>query len=466
MGLVLSPMRVRASTIAAVVWFLVPVAYAQPVPVQEEADAGQPDAAVPAPPARPRVPRRDRAVVPVRELPAAPPASTPELRPPVDGPSEVRGPREEAEPERSRTAGPPVPNTVASEEGPSPGPVEPSGSVAVQTQSSETSSDAVPDTLVSSPRRMPGDGTAVEPPTATTSPSSARPTTEGGPAAPFPNAGSPREVVQYVPFPVPESAASLEEWVPGIPDWARGTVGSALVLLVLLLAASAGLRWARRHLPEEGVIPSAARFLEVMSRLLVASAVVIFTARLLWDVAGDAYKWILVAASLAVGWSVRDVLPDLVAAAVLRFEAKVRPGIWIAGEGFEGVVERRALRAVWLKDPAGDRVAIPNRRLMQVALRVQDGMGAVHDVPVRLASSVPAALARQAILEAVVTSPYVAPDVRAAVRRDGGVPDLWHVRASLLDERYAMAFEGELLERVEAVLEGAFASQSLDPGHG
>ena len=256
------------------------------------------------------------------------------------------------------------------------------------------------------------------------------------------------------PLRVPGGAGpAMEAWVPGIPEWAHGTVGSALLILLVLLVLAVALQWLRSHLPKAGVLPALVRTLEVGLRLCIFLAVLLVGARLLWGVAGGAYKWILVASALGAGWSVRDVLPDLAAAVVLRFEGRVRPGVWVTSDGFEGVVERRALRAVWLRDPSGDRVAVPNRRMVASILRIQHGMGALHDVPIRLASNVTAAEARSAILEAVVTSPYVAPDVRAAVRRDGATPDLWHVRASLLDERYARAFEGELLERVEAVLD-------------
>jgi hypothetical protein len=78
----------------------------------------------------------------------------------------------------------------------------------------------------------------------------------------------------------------------------------------------------------------------------------------------------------------------------------------------------------------------------------------VHDASVRLPANVPAAVARRALLDAVLTSPQVSAKEPPIVRRSGTDPTLWHVRAHLVDVRLGPRFEGEILERAEEILEG------------
>ena len=256
---------------------------------------------------------------------------------------------------------------------------------------------------------------------------------------------------QLLPVVVPPSGA-IRDLIPSPPSWARGNLPLGLAVLLAGLLLTWVLRRFRHALPRDGWMPWLVRTLILVARLATAAAALVLIAKLLSPFAIDAYPWLLAAAALAVGWSLRDVLPDMVAAVVLRLENRLKPGVWVASAHYEGVVEGRSLRALWLRDPRGDRLAIPNRSVLGTALRIQEGMGAIHDVALRLPPGELAQHTREAILEAVVTSPYVAATAEPAIRRDGADPDLWRVRARLLHERYAIHFEGELLERVEAAM--------------
>jgi small-conductance mechanosensitive channel len=188
--------------------------------------------------------------------------------------------------------------------------------------------------------------------------------------------------------------------------------------------------------------------------LLIAIGIV---TRLVPGSLGPVLSWALLAAAAALGWSARDILPDVLASAVLIFERRVRPGVWITAAGHSGIVEARGLRAVWIRDSLGHRIAIPNRLFLSGAVISQPG-GAFHDVNLRFAvPGIPAARLRRALLDAVLASPWVQPDADGVVRRDGSDPSMWHVRARLIDVRFAVSFEDELLERAEEMLaaEGA-----------
>lgn len=253
------------------------------------------------------------------------------------------------------------------------------------------------------------------------------------------------------------SSGDLRDLVPGLPAWARGNVPQSLGLLLVFLLLAYALRRTRRALPRQGLVPLLTLGLSFLVRIGLVSAVLLLLAAIFRPFAEGAYPWFLAAAAIATGWSLRDVLPDVAAAITIRLENRIKPGVWISSDRYEGVVERRAIRALWLRDPYGDRLAIPNRQILSTTLRIQEDSGAIHDVALRLpsnneAESLDAAATRQGILEAVLTSPYVAAEANPAIRRDGEEPDVWRVRARLLHERYAVHFEGELLERVYGAL--------------
>ena len=115
-----------------------------------------------------------------------------------------------------------------------------------------------------------------------------------------------------------------------------------------------------------------------------------------------------------------------------------------------------------LDDRCGHCVAIPNRLIVGQALKWRLDDELVHDVALRFRSHEPASRTRRAIEDAVLTSPWVRPDKSPQISRDGAEPDLWHVRAHLLDLRFATRFEGDLLERAEDVLAAQTRPRDFD----
>jgi small-conductance mechanosensitive channel len=166
----------------------------------------------------------------------------------------------------------------------------------------------------------------------------------------------------------------------------------------------------------------------------------------------DWILWTLLALALVVGWSVRDLFADVVAGGILAAERRVKRGMWVSGEGFQGTVEGRSLRATWLRDGQGHRLTVPNRAMVGAPMVYDAGADAEHEVVVRLEGYDDAGKVRMALTDAILSSPWVLAGATPVVLRDPADPVVWRVRTKLLEPRFSAHFEGELLERVEDLL--------------
>jgi small-conductance mechanosensitive channel len=162
--------------------------------------------------------------------------------------------------------------------------------------------------------------------------------------------------------------------------------------------------------------------------------------------------WALAVLALVAGWSVRDLFADLVAGVVLAAERRVKKGMWVSGDGFQGTVEGRSLRATWLRDGQGHRITVPNRAMVGGPMVYDVGADAEHEVVVRLEGYRDASKVRMALTDAILSSPWVLAGATPVVLRDPADPIVWRVRTKLLEPRFSVHFEGELLERVEDLL--------------
>jgi hypothetical protein len=288
------------------------------------------------------------------------------------------------------------------------------------------------------------------------------------------DAGAPREAheppatapTEGVPSEVPADAMKptlpdVAGWVSAIPE-VPGSLLAMFAVAILALVLAGAARRAREALPPEGLIPLAVAIAHLLLQLLVVLTVLAIGARLLPASLEPVVPWVLVGAAIAVGWSAREILPDVVGALVIAFERRVRPGTWVAGPDFAGLVERRGIRAVWIRDGHGNRLAVPNRHVVGTTVTFQLGAGPVHEVTVRLRTTRPPRLVREALHEATLISPWVRPEASPQIRQDGRDPELWHVRAHLLEMRFAALFEGDLLERAEEALARAGEKRDVD----
>jgi hypothetical protein len=178
----------------------------------------------------------------------------------------------------------------------------------------------------------------------------------------------------------------------------------------------------------------------------------------------DWILWALVALALVIGWSIRDLFADIIAGAVLAAERRVKKGVWVSGDGFQGTVEGRTLRATWLRDGQGHRLTVPNRAMVGAPMVYDAGVDAEHEVVVRLEGYQDASKVRMALTDAILSSPWVLAGANPVVLRDPADPVVWRVRTKLLEPRFSVHFEGELLERVEDLLRYEPDDADTSPG--
>lgn len=224
--------------------------------------------------------------------------------------------------------------------------------------------------------------------------------------------------------------------------------GLALLLLALASVLMANLaRRARAPLLPDGVLPTTLRLVETVSRLLVVFFVLGVLAAWLPASIAPGLPWVVVAIAVAVGWSARDVLPDLVGWLFISLEGNVRPGQWLSVDGRRGRVERVGMRATRLRDHLGNVLLMPNRALVRGPITADVGWPTI-EVRLRLDPAHGPARIRSALREAAELSPWVAP-CEPEVYREG---EAWVVRLDLLDGTFADRLEGTLAERVEEIL--------------
>ncbi|KPK17153.1 MAG: hypothetical protein AMJ62_02780 [Myxococcales bacterium SG8_38] len=277
-------------------------------------------------------------------------------------------------------------------------------------------------------------------------------TSEPAPEAPHERTGKARI---EIPEP-PESIAKMP--LRAEPPAARAPAQEKSRPLLLLFLALLGLgivlfvaerarSWIRTNIALRGV-------LTVLVMLLRLGGLAIILAIVLKLIPGaqDWILWTLLVLAVVVGWSVRDLFADLVAGIVLAAERRVKKGVWISGEGFQGTVEGRSLRATWLRDGQGHRLTVPNRAMVGAPMVYDLGADAEHEVVVRLEGYEDASKVRMALTDAILSSPWVLAGATPVVLRDPADPVVWRVRTKLLEPRFSVHFEGELLERVEDLL--------------
>jgi hypothetical protein len=136
--------------------------------------------------------------------------------------------------------------------------------------------------------------------------------------------------------------------------------------------------------------------------------------------------------------------------------------MWVSGDGFQGTVEGRSLRATWLRDGQGHRLTVPNRAMVDAPMVYDAVTEAEHEVVVRLEGYDDASRVRMALTDAVLSSPWVIAGAIPVVLRDPADPVVWRVRTKLLEPRFSVHFEGELLERVEDLLRHEPTGRELD----
>lgn len=292
---------------------------------------------------------------------------------------------------------------------------------------------------------IPSDPAAWGPPT---SDASSDPPAPDTPPAPVPQ--GPSTVVTNT-NPVIVQTNPLQALVPH--RGARG-IRAALGLgfaAALFGAFAAVLRRLGTRFKPSGIVPAGLRVVELIARTMVAIFGLGVVAALLPAFIAPVVPVVLLAGAVAVGWSARDIVTDLVAGLFVGVEGQLRAGSWIQGERYAGTVETIGLRVTWLRDVHGRRIVVPNRVLLAQPLVADDSPWPRIQFTVTLHDG-DATRIRAALDEAIVLSPWVAPEPDMEVHPDAKHPGHWQVAVRLLDGKYADRFQGNLRERVDEIL--------------
>ncbi|MBN2799712.1 MAG: mechanosensitive ion channel [Deltaproteobacteria bacterium] len=291
---------------------------------------------------------------------------------------------------------------------------------------------AVPPALPSPP------AAGVEPdPSPVAAPELALSTVEAAPAQPL------RPQVVRVPVAPSHEAPTLRSYLPGIP-WRGARAGFAFVALMLALIGGDQLLGRLSHrLTPYGLLPALHGTSRAALRLVAMGAGLAAISAFLPRSLAPALPFLIVTVAVALGWSARDLLPDLVAGFILLVERRVRPRRWLQIRGHAGIVEHIGLRATWLRDASGRTIAIPNRDLLSQPLEADPLRWPAVEVLVHSPVQ-----SRRLIQETALSLPWVASEGTVYVI-SGEQPEEWRVRIRLIEAAYTERFRGALQELLD-----------------
>ena len=243
-----------------------------------------------------------------------------------------------------------------------------------------------------------------------------------------------------------EAAPTAELWPFEPPTGGQSFARSALWFFIATLAVFLARRMdgARGTLPKRGLLPVLARVIKVVSRITALIAVLFGSMRLVPDAYFQYFPVVLVAASVAVGWSARDVLHDVLAGILLVVEHHLVPDMRVEADGRVGTVISVGFRSVSMESDDGQIIRIPNRDFLSTDTRMDKSPYAPVEVVVEAPHG-----ARRRLEEIALASPLVAPGQPPEVFRDPEHPERWVVRARLVHPRWTLAFRGAVQDRLE-----------------
>ena len=243
------------------------------------------------------------------------------------------------------------------------------------------------------------------------------------------------------PPPVP----TMAEVIPSADLPFRGPWAALFLLFLtgLSLSSVGAIRRLGQELRPTGLLPSAITTTIRAVRTLAALAFIGAVIALVPAAYAPALPWMILACAVAVGWSVRDVLPDLVGGVVLRVEGRLARGQRLPAHG---VIESVGLLSTTLRDGQTTQT-MPNRLLLTEPLVRDEAHWPAVEVWLLLPEA-PAASIRLAIADAALTTPWGAPGEMPIIEQDPAQPARWRVSQRIIDARFTSHFRGSLRERV------------------
>jgi small-conductance mechanosensitive channel len=233
----------------------------------------------------------------------------------------------------------------------------------------------------------------------------------------------------------------------------EGSVPQNLLVALLALIFSQAAASPLKSLESSGLFPFVLRIGVFGGRLVAAMAFLAAFFTLLPESLRPAVPWVLVAAGVALGWSARDMLRDLLAAVVLLVERRIRPGIRLRTQDHSGVVSRMGFRAVYLESDEGAELGVPNRVFLSRAYELDTDPHLPIEIRLRIRSPKSTDQIRESLIEMALFSPFLAPGHRPEAVRDPEEAGMWLLKCRLLSSQFIKAFEGALEEQIETSLE-------------
>jgi hypothetical protein len=143
-------------------------------------------------------------------------------------------------------------------------------------------------------------------------------------------------------------------------------------------------------------------------------------------------------ATLAVGRTLSQWLPDLFAGLTVLLEGQLRPGHTLTVDGVQGDIQWIGLRSTRLRDATGLGHDVPNQRLLG-PLTHQASPWPVVTVRAHASTDRAPTEITQRLQEIGALSPWAAPGFASVVTRDPTLPEIWHVTTHILELRFTGA---------------------------
>lgn len=247
--------------------------------------------------------------------------------------------------------------------------------------------------------------------------------------------------------------AFAQELEMPVPLEASGSVLEHCFVALLALLISQATVSPLRRLQSTGFLPFVFRIVFFGGRLVATMAFLSVFFLLLPESLRPAIPWVLVAAGVALGWSARDMLRDILAAGVLLVERRLKPGVRIRTQDHSGIITRMGFRAVYLNSDGGGELGLPNRSFLSRAFEIDPNPHLPIEIRLQIQSQASTDTIREALVEMALFSPFLAPGHRPEAVRDPGNHNIWILKGRLLSAEHLKAFEGALEEQIETVLE-------------
>jgi small-conductance mechanosensitive channel len=153
------------------------------------------------------------------------------------------------------------------------------------------------------------------------------------------------------------------------PFWTRVVIAAGVIVFTALLAKVIDARISRRRLD-----PAAATRYRVLRRSIFSTIVFvgIMSALLVIPQVRAVAGGILASGAvlgLVLGFAAQRTIGNFIAGILIAFSQPVRLGDEVEVEGGRGIVEEIGLTYTWVRLPDGDRLVVPNERLVSETLR-------------------------------------------------------------------------------------------------